>query len=129
MAQQIRPNSVARQAGANGQGAVRKPPVKPQKPAEAAKKLTGKQVKKKNDDPNKIRFFSFHGRVDMPMTVIIFVLLVFGITMMFSAGHAQSWLDNEGDSYAYTVKQIIAAVMGLAVVFVLYFMDYRVLRR
>ncbi|MGN0670411.1 MAG: hypothetical protein ACI4JZ_07665, partial [Oscillospiraceae bacterium] len=116
MGQQIRPNSVARQVSANGshgQSAAKKPPVnQQQKPAEPAKKLTGKQVKKKNDDPNKIRFFSLHGRVDMPMTVIIFVLLVFGITMMFSAGHAQSWLDNEGDSYAYTVKQIIAAGIG-----------------
>ena len=118
MGQQIRPNSVARQAGA-GQSVAKKPPVKQPHAAQTAKKLTGKQVKKKNDDPNKIRFFSLQGKVDMPMTVIIFVLLVFGISMMFSAGHAQSWLDNEGDSYAYTVKQIIAAGIGLVGMFVL----------
>lgn len=87
------------------------------------------KAKAKENNPNKIRFFDVHGRVDMPMTVIIFVLLVFGITMMFSAGHAQSWLDNEGDSYAYTVKQITAAGLGLAGMIVLCFMDYRVLRR
>lgn len=121
--QQIRPNSAARQSG--GIAPVANSPQKaPAKPA----KLAGKQ-KKKNSDPNRIRFFNMHGRIDMPMTVIIFVLLVFGITMMFSAGHAQSWLDNEGDSYAYTVKQLTAAGIGLAGMFVLCLMDYRVLRR
>lgn len=63
----------------------------------------------------------------MPMTVIILVLLVFGITMMFSAGHAQSYVDNEGDSFAYTVKQIIAASIGLVGMIALCFLDYRIL--
>lgn len=129
MGQQIRPNAAAKQVSVNGQSSAKKPPVNQPKSSVKTAKLTGKQVKKKNDDPNKIRFFSLQGKVDMPMTVIIFVLLVFGISMMFSAGHAQSWLDNEGDSYAYTVKQLGAAGIGLLGMFVLCFMDYRVLRR
>ena len=83
---------------------------------------------KKTKDPNRIRFFSAQGRADMPMTVIILVLLVFGITMMFSAGHAQSYVDNDGDSYAYTVKQVIAASIGLVGMIILCFFDYRYLR-
>lgn len=120
----------ARQISGNGTGAAgakRPPDGQTKSSAKAAKPI--KKQKKKEKDPNRIRFFDIHGRVDMPMTVIIFVLLVFGITMMFSAGHAQSWLDNEGDSYAYTVKQIIAAGIGLVGMIILCFMDYRILRR
>ncbi|MCH5204130.1 MAG: FtsW/RodA/SpoVE family cell cycle protein [Oscillospiraceae bacterium] len=83
---------------------------------------------KKQKDPNRIRFFSIQGRVDMPMTVIILVLLVFGITMMFSAGHAQSYVDNDGDSFAYTVRQVVAAGIGLLGMLILCFFDYRILR-
>lgn len=129
MQQQIRPESAARQVKADAVNRNKKPPSKPANTAKKAASLVGKQAKKKNDDPNRIRWFSPHGKVDMPMTVIIFVLLVFGITMMFSAGHAQSWLDNEGDSYAYTVKQIGAAGLGLLGMIILCFVDYRVLRR
>ncbi len=87
-----------------------------------------KQAAGKKKDPNKIRFFSGQGRVDMPMTVIIMVLLVFGLTMMFSAGHAQSYADNNGDSFAYIVRQVIAAAIGLVGMFFLCFFDYRILR-
>lgn len=129
MQEQIRPGLAAKQVETGAANRNGKPPSKPAKSAKKMASLAGKQAKKKNDDPNRIRWFSAHGKVDMPMTVIIFVLLVFGITMMFSAGHAQSWLDNEGDSYAYTVKQIGAAGLGLLGMIILCFVDYRVLRR
>ena len=97
--------------------------------AEMTRAPKGAVKKQKNKDPNRIRFFSVKGRVDMPMTVIILVLLVFGITMMFSAGHAQSYVDNDGDSFAYTVKQVTAAGIGLVGMIALCFFDYRLLRR
>lgn len=81
------------------------------------------------DNPKNRQDTMLRERVDMPMTVIILVLLVFGITMMFSAGHAQSYVDNDGDSYAYTVRQITAAGIGLAGMIFLCFVDYRILRR
>ncbi len=97
--------------------------------AEMTRAPKGAVKNRKNKDPNRIRFLSVRGRVDMPMTVIILVLLVFGITMMFSAGHAQSYVDNDGDSFAYTVRQVTAAGIGLAGMVLLCFFDYRLLRR
>ena len=84
--------------------------------------------KKKEKDPNRIRFLSLEGRVDIPMLITTLVLLAFGITMMFSASHAYSYRDNNGDSYAYVTRQMTAAVIGLAGMTLLTLFDYRFLR-
>lgn len=84
--------------------------------------------KKKVKDPNRVRLISFQGRVDVPMMIIIMVLLVFGVSMMFSAGHALSYRDNNGDSLYYVTRQMIAAGIGLVGMFFLTFFDYRFLR-
>ena len=61
--------------------------------------------KRRERPPEKKKIGFFHdktaGAVDMPMLVITLVLLVLGITMMFSASHALSYRDNGGDSYQY----------------------------
>lgn len=85
-----------------------------------------RSAKKKN--PNRIRFFDFSGRIDIPMLVITLVLLAFGITMMFSAGHALSMRDND-DSYAYAKKQMMAAGIGLGLMVLAAMFDYRLLRK
>lgn len=100
---------------------------KQQKPRRQADKVAVKR-KKKAKDPNRVKLLSFQGRVDVPMFVIIMVLLVFGITMMFSAGHALSYRDNGGDSFYYVTRQMIAAGIGLVGMFFLTFLDYRFLR-
>ncbi len=87
-----------------------------------------KNKKKQPKDPNRIRILDFSGRVDVPMLAITLVLLVFGITMMFSAGHALSYKEYE-NSYAYVTKQMTAAGVGLGLMFVLSMFDYRLLRR
>lgn len=87
-----------------------------------------KRKKKKDKDPNRIRFFSIEGRVDIPMLIITLVLLAIGVTMMFSASIAYSYADNDGDSYAYVRKQLTAAVIGLAGMTLLTLFDYRFLR-
>lgn len=96
--------------------------------AEVTRAQSGAVKKRKTKDSDKKPYYKL-GKVDMPMTVIIMVLLVFGITMMFSAGHAQSYVDNDGDSFAYTVKQVTAAGIGLAGMIALCFFDYRLLRK
>lgn len=87
-----------------------------------------KPKKKKEKDPNRIRFFSIEGKVDIPMLIITLVLLAIGVTMMFSASIAYSYSDNDGDSYAYVRKQLTAAVIGLAGMTLLTTFDYRFLR-
>lgn len=92
-----------------------------------SRRASGKKQKKEN--PNRISFFDLSNRVDVPMLVITLVLLVFGMTMMFSAGHALSYRDNDNDSYAYITKQMIAAGIGLVFMFLLSVFDYRFLRK
>lgn len=102
---------------------VRERKVKaPKAPVQKVKK------QKKEKDPNRVRFFSLEGKVDIPMLLITLVLLAIGITMMFSASHSYSYADNHGDSYAYVRKQMTAAVIGLAGMTLLTLFDYRFLR-
>lgn len=101
---------------------------KKQEPRKQKIDKTAVKRKKKAKDPNRVRLLSFQGRVDVPMMIIIMVLLIFGITMMFSAGHALSYRDNDGDSFYYVTRQMIAAGIGLVGMFFLTFLDYRFLR-
>ncbi len=94
---------------------------------QTANKKAAAPVKKKEKDPHKVGPFYFGGAIDMPMLVITIVLLVLGITAMFSASHALSYRDNEGDSFQYATKQVTFAVAGLVAMFFISFMDYRIL--
>lgn len=61
--------------------------------------------------------------MDKPFLIIVFTLLVLGIVMMFSASYAWG-LYEYGDGYYYAKKQIIAAVIGVAIMFVVTHFDY-----
>ena len=93
------------------------------KPAAPIKAAPKKKVK----DPNRVRFWSVEGKVDVPMLIITLVLLAFGITMMFSAGHAWAYY-KEGNSFHYVSRQLPAAGLGLLGMFFLTLFDYRFLR-
>lgn len=118
------------QTAAPTRGIPKSAPARAPRPAKPTK--TEKQIKakrrKKVKDPNRIKLLDFHSRVDVPMLLLVMVLLVFGITMMFSAGHAFSYRDNDGDSMYYVTRQLTAAGLGLAGMFLLSFFDYRFLR-
>lgn len=94
-----------------------------------AKRQNSRKGKGKRNNPNAIAVLDFSSRVDVPMLVITLVLLVFGMTMMFSAGHAWSYRKNDSDSFAYITKQMLAAGIGLVLMFVLSVFDYRFLRK
>ncbi len=106
------PSTTARQPAA-------KAPVKKSAPK--------KKRERKKLDPDRIRLFFLKGSIDVPMLVITIVLLVLGITMMFSASHALSYRDNN-DSYSYAFSQMTFAGIGLVLMFFTSFLDYRVLR-
>ncbi len=93
------------------------------------KAQSSRKGKAKKNNPNAIAVLDFSSRVDVPMLVVTLVLLVFGMTMMFSAGHAWSYRKNDSDSFAYISKQMIAAGIGLVMMFVLSVFDYRFLRK
>ena len=56
------------------------------------------------------------------------VLLVMGIIMMSSASYAYA-LQEEGNSFAYAQKQLVAAVVGFVVMIILSRIDYRMWAR
>ena len=61
--------------------------------------------------------------MDKPFLIIVFTLLILGIIMMFSASYAWG-LYEYGDGYYYAKKQIIAAVIGIVVMYFVTHMDY-----
>ena len=82
---------------------------------------------KKQKEPYKFGPFYLGGSVDVPMLVITLVLLVLGITAMFSASHALSYRDNNGDSYSYATRQVGFAIAGLVAMLLISSVDYRIL--
>lgn len=75
----------------------------------------GKDTVKKN----KMKSF------DMGLLVIVLVLLTLGLLMVLSASAPYS-LRTEGNSYFYFRKQINSAVIGVILMFMISFVDYRI---
>ena len=82
---------------------LKKPPV-----AQARKKLNLKFIR---------------SGIDKPFLILVLVLLIFGIIMMFSASFAWG-LKDENDGYYYAKRQLIFAVIGIAVMTGVSFLDY-----
>lgn len=67
-------------------------------------------------------------KVDFVLIAIILILLFFGIVMVLSAS-APSALAETGDSYTYFTKQVIFAVIGIAGMWFVSKIDYRLYKR
>lgn len=61
--------------------------------------------------------------LDIPFCMLIVLLLAIGITMMFSASYPIAFYEI-GDSYYYLKRQLIFAVLGLAVMIAVSYLDY-----
>lgn len=61
--------------------------------------------------------------IDKPFLILVLVLLVFGITMMFSASYATS-IYEEGDGYFYLKKQALYGGIGVAAMLFISLLDY-----
>lgn len=66
--------------------------------------------------------------LDMPFCLLIFILLAIGITMMFSASYPVAYYE-QGDSYYYLKRQLIFALVGLAVMLLVSYVDYHYFHR
>ena len=64
-------------------------------------------------------------QVDFILIIIILILLSFGLVMVLSAS-APSALAETGNSYTYFTKQVIFAVIGLAAMWFVSKIDYRI---
>ncbi len=65
---------------------------------------------------------------DFILCAIIFILLALGIVMVLSAS-APSALSETGKSYSYAGKQLLSAVVGIIIMFVLSKFDYRIYKK
>ena len=70
--------------------------------------------------------FSIPQKFDFSFFLIVVILLAFGLVMLFSATYASAKV-GYGDSYYFIKRQLVFAVMGLAAMIVISFIDYHIL--
>lgn len=75
--------------------------------------------------PRKKKFsiLSIGKGLDVPFCMLIVLLLAIGITMMFSASYPVAFYEI-GDSYYYLKRQLLFAVVGLAIMLAVSYFDY-----
>jgi len=65
---------------------------------------------------------------DFTLCITVFLLLALGIVMVLSAS-APSALATEGNSYSYVIKQVIFAIIGICLMFIISKIDYRIYKK
>lgn len=73
-------------------------------------------------------FFALGSGLDMPMLFLIFVLLAFGLVMMFSSSYVYAYY-YFGNSFHFVMRQGIFALLGVAVMLAISTIDYHQLHR
>lgn len=66
--------------------------------------------------------------LDVPFCMLIVLLLAIGITMMFSASYPVAFYEI-GDSYYYLKRQLIFAIVGIAIMLAVSYVDYHYFHR
>ncbi len=69
-------------------------------------------------------FFHSSQRQDTVFLVMVFIVLLVGLIMMFSASYITSYFENDGDSYYFIKRQLIFAVLGIAAMLVMSKVNY-----
>ena len=82
---------------------------------------------KRRTPKNKSLFVRGMG-IDLPFCLIILVLLVIGMIMMFSASYPVAYY-TMGDSYYYLKRQLLFAVLGVAIMLGVSFFNYNKLHK
>jgi len=94
------------------------------RPAPSEQRARSYQSRKKK----KFKFVSVGLGIDMPFLILVLVLLAIGILMMFSASYPFAYAE-ESDSYYYLKRQILFAVIGIAAMIGLSFVNYHIFYR
>ena len=70
------------------------------------------------------------GKIDMPFFILVISLLTVGLIMMFSASFVSALYNTKNhDSLYYIKRQLIFAVAGVAGMFIVSAIDYRIIRK
>ncbi len=75
------------------------------------------------------RFTEKGARLDMPILIITFILLAFGLVMLYSASYVYGIYRFKGDSLHYIKDQVLFAAVGVVAMFVASKIDYHIFRR
>ncbi len=68
-----------------------------------------------------------YGGADITFIAVVLILLGIGVLMMFSASYAIA-INEKGNGYYYAFRQVIFAGVGLVAMFIMSFLDYRILK-
>ncbi len=68
------------------------------------------------------------GKMDLPFLCFVLILLTVGLVMLFSASYAYS-LQYYGNSYKFISKQLMFAIIGVALMLIISLADYHWLRK
>lgn len=86
-----------------------------------------KRSKNSAKNKNKFHLFSKGGKMDITFLLLIFLILSFGLVMLFSASYADAY-HRHHDSFHYIVRQLIFAIGGVCAMLAVSMLDYRVIR-
>ncbi len=67
--------------------------------------------------------------LDLPFLFLVLALVVIGLIMLFSASYPNAFYLHKGDSFYFIKNQLLFAVVGVVVMFVLSYFDYNNLRK
>ena len=74
----------------------------------------GAQIRLHTKEDRRLAFRSTGEKVDLPFLILLFLLLVVGLAMLYSASYAQSEYDTRyTDSTRYLQKQAVCALIGI----------------
>jgi cell division protein FtsW len=76
-----------------------------------------------------IKIFSARSGLDITFCMLTLVLLVIGLVMLFSASFFNAYYYQNGDSYFFIRNQLVWAVLGVFVLFLVSFFDYTKLKK
>ena len=87
------------------------------------------KVKSKFNIKQWLRFTDKGAKMDMPLLLITFILLIFGLVMLYSASYVYGIYRFDGDSLHYIKDQALFAGIGVVAMFVASKIDYHIYRR
>lgn len=90
------------------------------------RRLSSTRVRERSKVKHKA--FRVGAGLDMPFLILVIVLLVCGVIMMFSASYPIAYY-GEGNSYYYLIRQGIFALIGVAVMFAMSYLNYEYLKK
>ncbi len=81
------------------------------------------------DEHEERKIVRLRSDVDRPFLLLVVLLVCIGTTMVFSASYAYAKQNYDGDSYYFSIRQIVWAVVSLSAMAVVTRIDYLIIKR